>query len=76
MIAAISQRRAIEKIINHLGLDPQPPPRAQLKRQRFTLMGYLLCRTLPCSSHSLAGELSKDSASKNRLLEMQFPTHG
>ena len=28
IIAAILQRQAIQKILNHLGLDPQPPPRA------------------------------------------------
>jgi hypothetical protein len=27
-VAAILQRQAIDKILNHLGLDPQPPPRA------------------------------------------------
>jgi hypothetical protein len=27
-VAAILQRQAIEKILNHLGLEAQPPPRA------------------------------------------------
>jgi hypothetical protein len=33
MVAAILQRQAIEKILNHLGLDPQPPPRAPARGQ-------------------------------------------
>jgi hypothetical protein len=33
MIAAIKQRQAIEKILNHLGLDPQPPPQAPARGQ-------------------------------------------
>ena len=28
IIAAILERPVIEKILTHLGLDPQPPPRA------------------------------------------------
>ncbi len=28
IIAAIMQRPVIDKILAHLGLDPQPPPRA------------------------------------------------
>jgi hypothetical protein len=27
IIAAILERPVIEKILNHLGLDPQPPPK-------------------------------------------------
>ncbi len=33
IIAAILQREAIEKILNHLGLDAQPPPRAPAREQ-------------------------------------------
>jgi Putative transposase len=33
IVAAIQQRQAIEKILNHLGLDPQPPPRAPARGQ-------------------------------------------
>jgi hypothetical protein len=33
IVAAILQRQAIEKILNHLGLDPQPPPRAPARGQ-------------------------------------------
>ena len=29
IIAAILERPVIEKILAHLGLDPQPPPRAR-----------------------------------------------
>ncbi len=29
MIAAILERPVIEKILSHLGLDPQPPPRGR-----------------------------------------------
>ncbi len=32
-VEAILQRQAIEKILDHLGLDPQPPPRAQARGQ-------------------------------------------
>jgi hypothetical protein len=30
IIAAILQRRVIEKILIHLGLDPQPPPKGRV----------------------------------------------
>jgi hypothetical protein len=33
IVAAILQRQAIEKILNHLGLDPQPPPQAPARGQ-------------------------------------------
>jgi hypothetical protein len=33
IIAAIMQRQAIEKILNHLGLEAQPPPRAPARGQ-------------------------------------------
>jgi Putative transposase len=33
IVAAILQRQAIEKILNHLGLDLQPPPRAPARGQ-------------------------------------------
>ncbi len=33
IIAAIVQRKAIEKILNHLGLEAQPPPRAPARGQ-------------------------------------------
>jgi hypothetical protein len=33
IIAAILQRQAIEKILNHLGLDPQRPPRTPARGQ-------------------------------------------
>jgi Putative transposase len=33
IVAAILQRQAIEKILNHLGLGPQPPPRAPARGQ-------------------------------------------
>jgi hypothetical protein len=33
IIAAILQRQAIEKILNHLGLGAQPPPRASARGQ-------------------------------------------
>jgi Putative transposase len=33
IIAAILQRQAIEKILNHLGLEAQPPPRAPARGQ-------------------------------------------
>jgi Putative transposase len=33
IVAAILQRQAIDKILNHLGLDPQPPPRAPARGQ-------------------------------------------
>jgi hypothetical protein len=33
IVAAILQRKAIEKILNHLGLDPQPSPRAPTRGQ-------------------------------------------
>jgi Putative transposase len=33
IVSAILQRQAIEKILNHLGLDPQPPPRAPARGQ-------------------------------------------
>jgi Putative transposase len=33
IVAAILQRQAIEKILNRLGLDPQPPPRAPANGQ-------------------------------------------
>ena len=31
IIAAILERPAIEKILSHLGLDPQPPPRGRAR---------------------------------------------
>ena len=31
IIAAILERPVIEKILSHLGLDPQPPPRGQAR---------------------------------------------
>ena len=31
IIAAIFERPAIEKILTHLGLDPQPPPRGRVR---------------------------------------------
>jgi hypothetical protein len=33
IIAAILQRQAIEKILNHLGIESQPPPRAPARGQ-------------------------------------------
>jgi hypothetical protein len=30
IIAAILERPVIEKILSHLGLDPQPPPRGRV----------------------------------------------
>jgi hypothetical protein len=33
IVAAILQRQAIDKILNHLGLEAQPPPRAPARRQ-------------------------------------------
>ncbi len=33
IVAAILQRQAIEKILNHLGLEAQPPPRAPARGQ-------------------------------------------
>ena len=34
IIAAILQRPVIEKILTHLGLQPQPPPRAPAREAR------------------------------------------
>jgi hypothetical protein len=34
IIAAILERRVIEKILSHLGLDPQPPPRGRAREAR------------------------------------------
>jgi hypothetical protein len=31
IIAAILERPVIEKILTHLGLDPQPPPRSRVR---------------------------------------------
>jgi len=31
IVAAILERAAIEKILTHLGLDPQPPPRGKAR---------------------------------------------
>jgi hypothetical protein len=31
IIAAILERPVIEKILSHLGLDPQPPPRGRAR---------------------------------------------
>ena len=31
IIAAILERPVIEKILSHLGLDPQPPPRGRVR---------------------------------------------
>jgi hypothetical protein len=31
IIAAILERPVIEKILSHLGLDPQPPPKARAR---------------------------------------------
>jgi hypothetical protein len=31
IIAAILERPVIEKILGHLGLDPQPPPRGRMR---------------------------------------------
>ena len=31
IIAAIMERTVIEKILSHLGLDPQPPPRGRAR---------------------------------------------
>ena len=31
IIAAILERPAIEKILTHLGIDPQPPPRGRAR---------------------------------------------
>ena len=31
IIAAILERPVIEKILTHLGLDPQPPPKARAR---------------------------------------------
>jgi hypothetical protein len=33
IVAAILQRQAIDKILNHLGLAAQPPPRAPARGQ-------------------------------------------
>jgi hypothetical protein len=33
IVAAILQRQTIEKILNHLGLEAQPPPRAPARGQ-------------------------------------------
>jgi hypothetical protein len=33
IVVAILQRQAIEKILNHLGLEAQPPPRAPARGQ-------------------------------------------
>jgi Putative transposase len=33
IVATILQRQAIDKILNHLGLDSQPPPRAPARGQ-------------------------------------------
>jgi hypothetical protein len=33
IVAVILQRQAIEKILNHLRVDPQPPPRARARGQ-------------------------------------------
>jgi len=37
-MAAILERSVIEKILSHLGLDPQPPPRGRAREagQDFT----------------------------------------
>jgi hypothetical protein len=32
IIAAILERPVIEKILTHLGLDPQPPPRGRARK--------------------------------------------
>jgi hypothetical protein len=37
IVAAIVKRQAIEKILNHLEFDPQPPPRAPARRQMALL---------------------------------------
>jgi len=34
IIAAILERPVIEKILTHLGLDPQPPPRGRAREAR------------------------------------------
>ncbi len=34
IIAAILKRPVIEKILTHLGLDPQPPPRGRAREAR------------------------------------------
>ena len=31
IIAAILERAVVEKILSHLGLDPQPPPRGRAR---------------------------------------------
>ena len=32
LIAVIEEPAVVEKILKHIGLDPQPPPRAQARR--------------------------------------------
>lgn len=39
IIAAIVDRPAIEKILNHLGLQPRPPPRARAREADSPLFG-------------------------------------
>jgi hypothetical protein len=34
IIAAIPQRPVIEKLLTHLGLDPQPPPKGRSREAR------------------------------------------
>jgi len=34
LIAAILERSVIEKMLAHLGLDPQPPPRGRAREAR------------------------------------------
>ena len=39
IIAAILERPVIEKILSHLGLDPQPPPRGRAREPVLHLAG-------------------------------------
>jgi hypothetical protein len=40
VIAAILERAQIQRILNHLGLDPQPPPRGAAQRQFEDQMSF------------------------------------
>jgi hypothetical protein len=44
IIAAIVERPVIEKILTHLGLDPQPPPKTSARHRCLAVSRLLMHR--------------------------------
>ena len=75
IIAAILERPVVEKILSHLGLDPQPPPRGRAReaRQNFATSAALAVTNTspPAALPAAAGVALRRMSARRRLTQGQ-----